>query len=551
MLVLVFIIGARLFQLQVLQYGYYSDLAKAQHGFYKPQSPERGKILVKDQFSDQLFTLATNEKKGMIFAIPKDIKNPQDAASKLAPILSEKEDDIYKKISNPEDVYVILKHKLTDDQVNKIKELNLEGIVIEWENWRYYPDGQLASNVLGFVNFEGNGEYGLESYFDDLLKGIPGFIKAEKDVFGQPVIPSSYESLAAQKGADIVLTINRDIQYEVEKVLKKTVSRNSADSGNAIVMDPKTGKILAMANWPTFDPNKYEKSKVANFKNTSISHIWEPGSIFKPVTMASGLDSGKINMDTTYYDKGSVDIGGRRIYNAMKASYGLSTMTDVLRLSLNCGAVFVEQKIGNSDFYNYLKKFGFGVLTGIELQGEVEGALSSFSNLTEGDLARMAFGQSIAITPLQMIQSISIIANDGKLMKPYIVDEIDYANGEKKKTEPKVLSQVVSPQAAKITAGMMVKVVEAGHGTQAQVPGYRIAGKTGTAQVPKEDGSGYDPWKTIGSFVLFAPADDPQFVILVKVDHPRGVQWAESTAAPAAGEIAKWLLNYLQIPPGK
>ncbi len=547
--ILFFIVGARLFQLQVLDYERYALLAKQQHSFYKPQEPARGKILVKDYFSDQTFTLATNEKKGMVFAIPQNVIFPGEVALKLAPILDISEDEIYKKVVNREEVYVILKRKLDREVIKKIEELDLEGIVTEWENWRFYPEDSLAANVLGFVDFEGNGQYGIENYFNDLLKGYPGFIKAEKDVFGRPVIPASYQYVEAERGADIVLTINRDIQYQAEKILKETVWRHGADSGNVIVMDPKTGKILAMANYPTFNPNNYEKTPVERFVNSNISHLWEPGSIFKPITISSALDAGKVNLETTYNDRGSVQVGGRLIHNALGRAYGISNMTDVLRLSLNCGAVFVEQQLGGKLFYQYLQKFGLGTLTGIELQGEVSGDLKPFSKLSEGDLARMSFGQAIAITPLQMIQSIAAIANDGKLMKPYIVDEIIFANGKREKTQPQVIASVISPQAAKITTGMMVQVVEAGHGTQAKVSGYKIAGKTGTAQVPKEDGLGYDPYKTVGSFVLFAPADDPKFVILVKIDNPKGVQWAESTAAPAAGKLASWILTYMQIPP--
>lgn len=544
------IIIFRLFQLQVVSHSYYLGLAKAQHTVMRKLNPERGKIYVRDKFTDELFSLVINEKKGLVFAIPKEMKNPEEVASSLSPILGIEKEKLLKMISNKNDVYVILARKLEPDKVKKISELNLEGIVTEWEDWRFYPEGRLASSILGFVDFEGKGNYGIEGYFDEELKGAPGFLKAEKDVFGQPVIPVDYQKLEAQKGADIVLTINRDIQYKTEEILEKTIWRHGASGGNAIVMEPKTGKILAMASYPNFDPNRYEKYPISTFSNTNISSVWEPGSIFKPITMASGLDAGKITADETYLDQGSVKVGkGKLIYNALRKAYGWRTMTDILKLSLNCGAVFVEQKLGPQLFYQYLEKFGFGMPFGLELTGELGKNLKPQSEYRKEDLARVAFGQSIAVTPLQMISALSVIANSGKLMRPYIVEEIIHPDDKKEKWTPQVLREVVSPEAARLTAGMMVTVVESGYGWMAKIEGYKLAGKTGTAQVPLPSGEDYDPYKTIGSFVLFGPVEDPQFIILVKIDHPKGVQWAESTAAPAAGEIARFILNYLQIPP--
>lgn len=544
------LIVGKLFYLQVASHSYYLGLAQQQHTITRRLLPERGKIYVRDKFTGDLTPLAINEKKGLVFAIPKEIKNPEETSEALAPLLEIKKEKLLSKISNKEDVYVILDRKLSPEVVKRIVDLKEEGVVTQWEDWRFYPEGTLASHVLGFVNFEGKGNYGLEEYFDEKLKGIPGFLKAEKDVFGNPVIPAEYQKLEAQRGADIVLTLNRDIQYKVEEILKKTVWRHQASGGNAIVMEPQTGKILAMASYPTFDPNNYSKYPISNFQNRAISSLWEPGSIFKPITMASGLDSGKVEEGTSYLDSGYVRVGrGKLIRNALGKAYGLRSMTDVIRLSLNCGAVFVEQKMGGKLFSRYLEKFGFGLPFGIELQNEVGKTLRPFSEFSEEDLARVSFGQTISVTPLQMITAISAIANSGKLMQPYIVDEIISADGKIEKSTPHLLREVISPQAAKITTGMMVTVVESGHGTLAKVEGYRLAGKTGTAQVPKENGQGYDPYKTIGSFVLFGPVEDPRFTILVKIDHPKGVMWAESTAAPAAGQIARFLLNYLEIPP--
>jgi len=454
-------------------------------------------------------------------------------------------------LSKKDDPYVILKHKVSDDDAKKISESDINGIILEKESWRYYPEGDLLSHVLGFVNFEGQGQYGVEEFFEDKLEGSSTLEKLEKDVFGNPVIPSDLERAEPQNGADIYLTINRDIQYEVEKILEETVTKHGSPSGSAIVMDPKTGAILAMASYPDFDPNSYSEAASKNpeiFKNSCISSVWEPGSIFKVITMAAGLETGKVKPETILEDKGSYQVGSHTIRNADLKAHGKVTLTRALELSLNVIAAQVSELIGKQSFYEFIENFGFGKLTGIELAGEVKGIIRPFNEWADVDFATASFGQGIGVTPIQMITAVSSIANGGKLVQPHIVEKIVYPDGRVDKFDQPEGKKVISTSTANSLTAMMVSVVENGHGQQAKVKGYRIAGKTGTAQVAKP-GGGYDPNKTIGSFVLFAPADDPKFVVLVRVDYPKGVQWAESTAAPAAGKIAAWLLRYWQIPP--
>ncbi len=544
----------KLFYYQVILHKQYLVLAKKQHWASKEILPKRGEIYLNDSYTKSgEYAIALNETLGMVYAIPPQIEDKNEAAKQLAPILEISKEEIAGKIKNDKDLYVPLKRKLTREQTKKIEELELSGIVLEKERWRIYPEGSLASQVLGYVDAEGNGRYGVEEYYNQELKGKPGYLLSEKDIAGITLSIGESSLTPSEDGADIVLTLDRIIQYKVEKILKKQVEDFHARGGSAIVIDPKTGKILAMANYPTFDPNQYNKIPKENykvFKNAAVTDVWEPGSIFKPITMAAAINEDKVTPDTTFKDIGKVVIGGYPIRNSDRRAHGIQTMIQVLEKSLNLGAVFVQQKLGGKLFYDYLVKFGFGTKIEVECIGESAGVLPSYNELREGDFARMSFGQAIAVTPLQMINSISAIANKGQLMKPYLVEKIKYPDGKVKTFEPEPVSQIISEKSARTVASMMVSVIERGYGKKAKVEGYRIAGKTGTAQLPMPGSKGYYTDKTIGSFVAFGPVEDPRFVILVKIDVPLGVQWAESTAAPAAGKIAQEIINYYKIPPG-
>jgi len=344
----------------------------------------------------------------------------------------------------------------------------------------------------------------------------------------------------------LVLTLDRAIQYYADRSLKEAVEQHVAKGGSVIVMNPKTGAILAMSSYPNFDPNRYNETAIERFTNLNTSGAYEPGSVFKVITMASAIAANLVSPNTTYVDSGSVQVQDRVIKNSQDKVYGEVNMTKVLEQSINTGAVFVAQKLGKQLFYKYLKDFGFTETTGVELAGEVGGSVKPPGQWTDVDLATMSYGQGIAITPIQLITAVSAIANGGKLIQPHVVSEILYENGPVK-VEPREIRQVISPQVAQIVSAMMVNVVEHGHGQRAGVLGYYIAGKTGTAQVPVP--GGYAKNKTIGTFVGFGPTENPQFVMLVRIDEPKDVQFAESSAAPLFGKIAKFILDYLQIPP--
>jgi len=345
------------------------------------------------------------------------------------------------------------------------------------------------------------------------------------------------------------LTIDRNIQFTAEENLKEVVEKWKAEDGTVIIMEPKTGKILALANWPNFDPNNYSEVKnIDIFLNSATQKLFEPGSVFKPITMAAGLDTDKIGPQTTYVDEGIVKIGGYTITNANNRSYGLSSMTKVLEKSINTGAVFVQRLIGPDVFREYVNKFGFSQVTGIDLESEIAG---NISNLKEGspeiNFATASFGQGIAVTPIELITALGAIANEGKLMKPYIVEKIIHPDGTETTISPEIRRQVISPQTASKLTSMLVSTVRQGY-DKIKIKGYFIAGKTGTAQIPNPDRKGYSDEST-HTFVGWAPAFNPKFIILLKIDKPKGIRFASDSLAPTFAKLTQYLLNYYEIPP--
>lgn len=551
------ILISRLFILQILQHSLYKDLAASQHETYQILFPKRGEIFIKDRFygqnsSSQLFPLAINKDWTMVYAIPQKINNTEEAVKLLVPLLEIDESVLRQKIGKRNDPYEPLKHKLSSEVSKKISDLNIEGIVLASESWRYYPHGSLASHILGFVGFsedEKLGQYGIEGYYNSKLGGESGFLEGEKDAQGNLLAIAKHYFQPVEDGADLILTIDPNIQFFVEGRLKEVAERWEAEGGTIIVEDPKTGAIKALANWPTFDPNNYSEVENINiFINPAVQNLFEPGSIFKPITMAAALDKKLLTPQTTYQDEGFVKIGGHTIENSVKAPAGIRTMTQVLEQSLNTGAVFVQQLMGKEIFKDYVEKFGFNKTTGIDLGGEVKGNISNLNNKRDIEYATAAFGQGVAVTPIELITALGAIANGGKMMRPYIVEKMIYNNGEEKITEPKAIEQVISEDAAETLTKMMVSVVENGHAKRARIPGYFIAGKTGTAQVPEPEKGGYSD-KTIHSFGAFFPAFDPQFIVLIKLNNPQGIQFAESSVVPVFKEIAQYIINYYEIPP--
>lgn len=546
-------VSVRLFFLQVMSHDKWVALAETQHNTSLELSADRGEIYMHDGEIDR-YPLAVNREYQMVFVVPKDIEEKDTVAVELSRALGVDVGEIRDKLARPNDPFEIIKKRLSDDEVNRIKELKLKGVNLVPEKYRYYPAGELAAQVIGFASLGekgGAGGYGIEASLDSELRGETGTLTQEKDASGR-WIPLSDRSIDhAENGDSVVLTLDRVIQYETEKILKDSIEKYAANRATAIVMDPKTGNILAMATSPQFDPNNYSKEEdYSLFLNQAVSSAYEPGSIMKPITMAIGLEEGKVSPNTEYVDTGSVTEAGYTIHNAEDKVYGKSTMIKVLDQSINTGVIFVEKLVGNRVFGDYLKRFGFGTRSGVDLPAELPGNLRNLEN-ERGTINffTASFGQGITATPIQMVTAYAALANGGQLLKPNIIDKVIHADGSEERHAPVEVRRVISAETSHAIGTMLRDVVVNGHGKHADVPGYLVGGKTGTAQVAKSGAKGYEDGQSIGSFVGYAPIDDPKFVVLVKLDDPKNVEWAESSAAPTFGEIMKFLLEYAKVKP--
>jgi len=519
----------RLVVLQVLQNDVYTAMAADQYEFFKSLVPERGEIFTADGL-----LLATNKKVPQIYAVPKDIKDVEKTINALTPFLKIDQEIITKRLSKLGDPYEPLSGVVDEHIAEKIKQLNLPGIKIAWHKKRYYPGGSLAAQVLGFVNQKGEGQYGVEGFFNEQLQGKKGFISGQRGALGSLVGRNVFSQ--AQPGEDLHLTLVSNIQFKAQQEMTDLVKKYNAKSGSVIIMDPQNGAIKALVNYPSFNPNNYnEVENIQYFSNPVVQSVYEPGSIFKCITMAAGLDSGVISSDTVYHDTGLRVYDEFEIRNWSKQAYGDQTMTQVLEKSLNTGAIFVQEQLGKKNFLHYVQKFGFELPTGIGLAGERVGDISNLiDNPVDVNYATASFGQGISVTPLQMITAISAIANGGELVQPHII-----------KQEKQAVGQIISPGACLSLKKMMVSAFKQG-AKQAQVPGYEIAGKTGTAQIAQAGGYSNE---FIHSFVGFAPSDNPSFVILIKLDQPQGVRFAATSLSPVFKNLAQFLFNYYQIPP--
>ncbi len=551
--VLAALIILRLFRVQVVDHALYGALASGQHEIFRDLLPERGEIFVRDR-DGTLFPVVVNQELALVWADVRQVDDPTRTARLLAEVLGRDELELKARLSDDDDPYEPIARGVNSEVRARIEALALTGIQFAPQASRAYPERALGGQVLGFFgsDADGNfsGKYGLEGFYDEELRGEQGFLAAERDPAGRLIAIAGRALTRAKDGPDLVLTIDRTIQFFVCERLRRAVERHGADGGSIVILDPKTGAVLALCGVPDFDPANYAAVEdIAVFNNPAIFLDYEPGSVFKAITMAAALDTDAVDPDTTYVDEGVVEIGPHKIRNADLEAHGVNTMTQVLEKSLNTGAIFAMRETGAETFKKYVERFGFGVPTGIDLQTEVAGNISSLDERGEIYPATASFGQGITVTPIELAAAFAALANEGKLLTPFMVSEHLHENGERESREPRLVRQVVSPRTATLLGAMLVSVVENGHGRRAGVPGYWIGGKTGTAQVPRKDGRGYDPSLTIGTFAGFGPVPDPVFTMVVRIDHPRDVQFAESSAAPLFGEIAKFLLQYYQIPP--
>lgn len=536
----------RLIYIQILNHNYWKALAQGQQNIFEKFLGERGEIFL----DGSSFPLATNRDATFVYLSPLEIKEDEKTAKTLSQALGLKEDLILEKINLKDNLFVLLKDRLTDLEIETLKNQNLTGIYLGKERERFYTHGSLASHILGFVGADGEGQYGVEGYYDDILKGKEEIRQGEKGPKGYLFFSNRTEK---SSGLDITLTIDYNVQFMAEKLLESAKEDLEIEGGQVIVIDPNSGKIIALADFPNFDPNFYseyaKKGDLEIFQNSVTQKIFEPGSSFKPITMAAALEEGKITPQTTYIDEGQVKIGGYTIYNYDGRKWGERSMTEVLEKSINTGAVFVERLLPHDVFLSYIKQFGFFEKSGVDLP-EVFSENKEFKKGYEINFATCSFGQGIEITPIQLARAFCAIANGGKSVKPHLIDK-KLEDGKLIETQQEVPAQIISQKTASQLTAMLVSVVENGFGKAAKIPGYYIAGKTGTAQVSFSalgiDKPGYSE-KTVQTFLGFAPAFDPEFLILVKLDNPK-TKTAEYSAVPIFRDLAKYIINLWQIPP--
>lgn len=546
-------LGYRLFDKTILEHSKYQALADNQHMVKRAVDSHRGKIFASDKKSDNPTKLAINIEEYILNIVPKNVIDKQETAKALSEIIDISETEIFDQINNDKLYVPPIKRRLNYQTAQKIIDLKLSGVLITPEDSRFYPEQMLASYILGFVNFDGQGKYGVEGFYDSELKGSAGAISGMKDTKGQIISVNSLSE--GTNGADIYLTIDSNVQYMVEKAAREAKDKYQADSISILITNPTTGAIYAMGADTGYDPNKFNEVAKDNgqnaFNNPLISNAWEPGSIFKSIVMASAIDAGKVQPDTEGVFSNMTVVQGHEIHTAEDKAFGKETMTQVLENSDNVAMVWVADQLGNDEMSKYLQKFGLGVKSNIDLSAEASGNLPDVKQWRDINRATISFGQGVATTPLQIAMAYSAIVNGGKLLKPYVVDKIALADGREIKTEAKILNDnVISQDTSSKLKEMLISVVERGHSKKAKMDGYLVGGKTGTAQIADASG-GYKENEYNHSFAGFFPANDPQFVIVVRVDNPKTAKYAESTAVPVFAELAKWLVGYYDILPSQ
>ncbi len=530
----------RLFFLQVV----YSPVNKSPYLKTTKIDPVRGRIYDRNNQP-----LVLNQNSYQLFLEPKKIDDKDKLTHLLSESLEVEEASISAKLDMSK-YWLAIQGGLTQEQKDKIDKLNLKGVGFNYQTKRFYPEASLSAHLVGFLGkndqSEDIGYLGLEGFYDRDLRGLPGFVETERDIIGRPILIGVQQRIESENGRDLILTIDKTVQEISKKKLSEGLELYKAKKGCVITADPKTMAILALVCLPDYDLEKYYLFSEDFYKNSAISDLYEPGSVFKPLIMAAALEEKKIKPDDTYNETGQVSVGEYSIKTWNDKYEGKISMTRILEKSSNVGMVYIGEKLGNKNIYNYLEKYGFSQLTDIDLQGEVSGYLKSRSNWYPIDYSTVTFGQGIAITPIQMIRAFASIINGGFLMKPYVVQKI-ISDNRVTEIKPKIEKRVVSSLTSEMIKKMLVSTVENAEAKWDRPKGYVIGGKTGTAQVPIK--GHYDVSKTIASFIGFAPASDPKFLTFVVLYEPKTSPWGSETAAPLFFEIAKQLIVYYNISP--
>ena len=562
--ILFFIFGAilitRLFFVQVVSGDYYTERANKQYTVSSGGYFDRGSIYFK-QKNGQIVSAAT-VKKGYVLAInPEKLKNSEAAFEKISQALGQtgfngiNKKDFLRRAAKKSDPYEEVAHRLNKKQADAIKRLKIAGASVFSESWRFYPADNLASRVLGFVGYKGNklaGRYGIESYYENVLSREN---KKKKSINSFAEIFMGIKGIIAgdsQEG-DVVTTIEPSVQLFLENALEKTRKKYESNMAGGIIIEPSTGKILAIAVKPNFNPNDYgETSDFSLFLNPMVQNVYEMGSIMKPLTLSAALDQGAITPQTTYFDKGYRIFRGGRIENYDGRGRGRVDMQQVLDQSLNTGAVFAMEKLGKEKFKEYLLKYGFGEKTGIDLPNETKGMISNLNSGRDIEYATASFGQGIAVTPIEMVSALSSLANGGALMRPYIIDEIKMENGAVKKTKPLEIRRVLKKSTSEEINRMLVKVADdALMGGTVKLKHYTFAAKTGTAQIHKETGGGYYKNQYLHTFFGYFPGFNAKFLVFLFLSKPQGVRYASHSLTEPFMNILKFMINYYNIQPDR
>jgi len=538
------VIAARAFQLQVLQGEKLKRLGERQHLKEWIVLPKRGAVI--DRTGEPL---AVSLEVQSVYARPHRIADVETVSRKLGQILNMRVADVKQKLS-AEKPFVWVKRQVTPREAEQIQVLQVEGIGMFYEPRRYYPQGQLAGQVIGFVGRDSEGLEGLELQYNDYIRGETGSSVAERDALGRRVLVQGISGVQIPPGGDIHLTLDTSIQHLAEKELETAIAKYRAKAGVAIAMDPRTGEVLAMANFPTFNPNNFSRQSSQHRRNRAVTDAYEPGSTFKTILAAAALEEGVVEKEDLFFcENGKFPYAGRIVHDTHP--YGWLPFYKILQVSSNIGFTKVADKLKKQRFFKYIEKFGFGQLTGVDMPGEVAGMVRRPQEWSAIDLATHAFGQGISATPIQMVTAYAAIANGGFLMRPYVVRRVVSPQGQiMLENRPHVVRRVISDKTARLLAAMLKGVTnEGGTGLLANVEGFEVAGKTGTAQKADLIHGGYAARKRVASFIGFVPAEEPRLVLMVLVDEPEKSVYGGVVAAPVFRNIARGALRHFGVPP--
>ena len=532
----------RLLYLQFYKSAWLSENAVDQRIREIPVEAKRGIIF--DRHGRELAVSVSTES---VYAIPAEIRNHEETAARLAAILALDENSLRNKLKKRQ-AFTWIKRKIDPETARQVQMLNLPGIGLTQESQRYYPHDNLAAHVLGFNGIDSQGLDGVEMTFDSYLKGRSGSIVIEYDARGREIPQASHRFVPPVEGNNVYLTIDLVIQQIIERELDRVMKETQAKAATIIAIDPRDGGILALANRPDYNPNKFSEVSPKLWRNIAVSNVYEPGSTFKIITTSAVMSEHIVKADERFYDPGEVEVQGRNIHCWKHGGHGSQTFAEVVQNSCNVGFVNVGLRLGRDPFYRYIDAFGFGRVTNIDLPGEAKGLMIDRTKATPINIATMSIGQSIAVSPVQLVTAAAAVANDGQLLRPQIVREVKDKSGQVVRGfQPDVIRQVLDPTTTKQVKEILESVVTQGSGRNAYIEGFKIAGKTGTAQ--KVGAGGYLPDKYVASFVGFAPADNPQVAMLVIIDEPVGLYYGGQIAAPVFGAVMKDVLQYLKVTP--